>query len=422
MNLNLILIISLLSIIKTEILIIPFEKNEEKKPFNFTEDIIQNLIYTNISIGTPYQKLKSYLSLNKGAFYISDYYLPKQFDINLSSTFNFESNDMNFSSEEDFKKGKLSKDIFQFKNIKGNNIILSNITFIYATNNNKNLKPFPSALGFMLKTVPSKQKYNFLYQLKENKIISSYTFTIKFKNENYGEIIIGDYPHIYNNNFILGDFQYTKILDFDNFFQWKFQIETIFNNEEIIENKVDIIISLNYGICIGGDNYLNIINNTFFKEYIENGICEYKLSNNTLIYFFECNNNVNISKFPKLKFYQKIMNYTFELGYNDLFILKNEKLYFLIGFSRRSTYDWIFGVPFLKQYQLVFDQEREIIGIYTSFNKKKNDYLFKILTVVCLLIIILLTTLLYKLIHKKRKIRANELEDNFEYISEENLI
>ena len=242
MNLNLILIISLLSIIKTEILIIPFEKNEEKKPFNFTEDIIQNLIYTNISIGTPYQKLKSYLSLNKGAFYISDYYLPKQFDINLSSTFNFESNDMNFSSEEDFKKGKLSKDIFQFKNIKGNNIILSNITFIYATNNNKNLKPFPSALGFMLKTVPSKQKYNFLYQLKENKIISSYTFTIKFKNENYGEIIIGDYPHIYNNNFILGDFQYTKILDFDNFFQWKFQIETIFNNEEIIENKVDIII------------------------------------------------------------------------------------------------------------------------------------------------------------------------------------
>ena len=422
MNLNLILIISLLSIIKTEILIIPFEKNEEKKPFNFTEDIIQNLIYTNISIGTPYQKLKSYLSLNKGAFYISDYYLPKQFDINLSSTFNFESNDMNFSSEEDFKKGKLSKDIFQFKNIKGNNIILSNITFIYATNNNKNLKPFPSALGFMLKTVPSKQKYNFLYQLKENKIISSYTFTIKFKNENYGEIIIGDYPHIYNNNFILGDFQYTKILDFDNFFQWKFQIETIFNNEEIIENKVDIIISLNYGICIGGDNYLNIINNTFFKEYIENGICEYKLSNNTLIYFFECNNNVNISKFPKLKFYQKIMNYTFELGYNDLFILKNEKLYFLIGFSRRSTYDWIFGVPFLKQYQLVFDQEREIIGIYTSFNKKKNDYLFKILTVVCLLIIILLTTLLYKLIHKKRKIRANELEENFEYISEENLI
>ena len=42
---------------------------------------------------------------------------------------------------------------------------------------------------------------------------------------------------------------------------------------------------------------------------------------------------------------------------------------FKIGFSRRSTYDWIFGVPFLKQYQLVFDQEREIIGIYTSFNK-----------------------------------------------------
>ena len=31
MNLNLILILSLLNIIKTEILIIPFEKNEKKK-------------------------------------------------------------------------------------------------------------------------------------------------------------------------------------------------------------------------------------------------------------------------------------------------------------------------------------------------------------------------------------------------------
>ena len=421
MSLNLILITSLLSILKTEILIIPFEKNEEKKPFNFTKDIIENLMYTNISVGTPYQKIKSYITLNKGAFYISDYYIPKQFDINLSSTFNFESNDMNFSSDEEFIKGKLSKDILQFLNIKGKNIILSNITFIYATNCNNNLKPFPSGLGFMLKTVPSKQKYNFLYQLKEKNIISSYTFTIKFKNENSGQIIIGDYPHIYNNNFILRDFQYTKILDFDNFFQWKFQIEKVFNNEEVIENKVKVIISLNYGICIGGNTYLKIINSTFFKEYIEKGICEYKLSDNNLIYFFECNSNIEISKFPKLKFYQKIMNYTFELDYNDLFILKDEKLYFLIGFRKRSSYDWVLGVPFLKKFQLVFDQEREIIGIYTNFNKKKNDYFFKILTVCCLLIIVFLISLLYKIIHKKRKIRANELEENFEYISEENL-
>ena len=416
MNLNLILILSLLNIIKTEILIIPFEKNEKKKPFNFTEDIIQNLIYTNITIGTPYQKIKSYISLNKGAFYISDYYIPKQFNINLSETFNFQSNDINFY-DEDFTKGKLSKDILQFKNIKGNNLIISNISFIYATNYNNFLDQFPSGLGFMLKTISTKINYNFLYQLKENNLISSYTFTIKFQNEKYGEIIIGDYPHIYNNNYILSNFAYTKISDFDKFFQWKFQIEKIYNNEEIIENKVDFIISINYGICIGGENYLKIINNTFFKEYVEKGICEYKLSDNNIIYYFECNNNVNINKFPKLKFYQKIMNYTFELDYNDLFILKDNKLYFLIGFNKRSSYDWTFGIPFLKKYQLIFDQEREIIGIY-NLNEMKNDYLFKILTIICLVIIIFLVSLLYKIIHKTRKIRANELEENFEYISE----
>jgi hypothetical protein len=241
---------------------------KKKKPFNFTEDIIQNLIYTNITIGTPYQKIKSYISLNKGAFYISDYYIPKQFNINLSEIFNFQSNDINFY-DEDFTKGKLSKDILQFKNIKGNNLIISNISFIYATNYNNFLDQFPSGLGFMLKTISTKINYNFLYQLKENNLISSYTFTIKFQNEKYGEIIIGDYPHIYNNNYILSNFAYTKISDFDNFFQWKFQIEKIYNNEEIIENKVDFIISINYGICIGGENYLKIINNTFFKEYVE---------------------------------------------------------------------------------------------------------------------------------------------------------
>ena len=111
------------------------------------------------------------------------------------------------------------------------------------------------------------------------------------------------------------------------------------------------------------------------------------------------------------------MNYTFELDYNDLFILKDNKLYFLIGFNKRSSYDWTFGIPFLKKYQLIFDQEREIIGIY-NLNEMKNDYLFKILTIICLVIIIFLVSLLYKIIHKTRKIRANELEENFEYISE----
>ena len=61
----------------------------------------------------------------------------------------------------------------------------------------------------MLITLEKKKKYNFLYQLKENNIISSYTFTIKFYKENYGEIIIGDYPHNYNDNFFSGDFKYT---------------------------------------------------------------------------------------------------------------------------------------------------------------------------------------------------------------------
>ena len=139
--------------------------------------------------------------------------------------------------------------------------------------------------------------------------------------------------------------------------------------------------------------------------------------------YYECNDNINILNFPKLKFYDKIMNYTFEFDYNDLFLKKDNKLYFLITFRTKDFRDnWIFGVIFLKKYQIIFDQEREIIGLYINSRKEKKNDLFKILTIICLFIIVILVGILIKTINKKRKVRANELEENFEYISERKLI
>ncbi len=424
MNLDFFIFILLINIRKLEILVIKFEKILDEKPFNFSKNKIENLIYTNILIGTPMQKIKSFISLNKGTFYISDSYIPKEFNKNLSSTFKFESlSNIEFNLEEDFNSGLLSKDIIQCKNVKGENVKITNLTFIYATKYKNNSNLFPSGLGLMLKTLEKKKKYNFLYQLKENNIISSYTFTIKFYKENYGEIIIGDYPHKYNDNFFSGDFKYTKSLEFDHFFQWKFEIDQIINNDVIIQNKIPIIISINYGTFVGNSKYLEEINHIFFNDYINKKLCEFKLSHNELMNYYECNDNINILDFPKLKFYDKIMNYTFEFDYNDLFLKKDNKLYFLITFRTKDFRDnWIFGVIFLKKYQIIFDQEREIIGLYINSTKEKKNDLFKILTIICLFIIVILVGILIKTINKKRKIRANELEENFEYISERKLI
>ena len=66
-------------------------------------------------------------------------------------------------------------------------------------------------------------------------------------------------------------------------------------------------------------------------------------------------------------------------------------------------------------------KEKSLVYILILEKKKKND-LFKILTIICLFIIVILVGILIKTINKKRKIRANELEENFEYISERKLI
>ena len=65
---------------------------------------------------------------------------------------------------------------------------------------------------------------------------------------------------------------------------------------------------------------------------------------------------------------------------------------------------------------MVFDQDREIIGFYTSINDKKFFGFFQILSLFFLFIIIILSFLYFRLLFKKtKKIRANELDENFDY-------
>ncbi len=60
-----------------------------------------------------------------------------------------------------------------------------------------------------------------------------------------------------------------------------------------------------------------------------------------------------------------------------------------------------------------------MIGFYTKIKDKSSlnikDYLTVIVFIIMIVIIILLTYFLIKSHRNKRKIRANELEDNYEY-------
>ena len=119
------------------------------------------------------------------------------------------------------------------------------------------------------------------------------------------------------------------------------------------------------------------------------------------------------------------MNYIFELNYKDLFTKKEDGwVYFLVVFD--LTHDGIkFGKPFLKKYTFTVDNDKNTISFYELEKEVKKSNLLVISLFIILIIFIIIISLLliygYKLLNKKTKVkkRANELEDNYEYMSQE---
>ena len=98
-----------------------------------------------------------------------------------------------------------------------------------------------------------------------------------------------------------------------------------------------------------------------------------------------------------------------------------------IGYS--ST-EWKLGRVFLKKYQIIFDDDNGLIGFYRSVNnieEEKKSGMSTALKIVILVFVscvfLFLSFLIYKKINSlsKRKKFANELEDDFMYISKNNV-
>ena len=145
------------------------------------------------------------------------------------------------------------------------------------------------------------------------------------------------------------------------------------------------------------------------------------------IYFY-CEENVDITKFENIYLTTKNKEMNFVLDYNDLFLKIDNYYYFLILFNEDIN-DWILGHIFLNKYTIVFNPEKKTIGWYYDSNiddnldiKKNNNaiVIFIILSVILLLVIIGLLVYIFYYRPKYRKIRPNELEENFDYSPKDN--
>jgi len=269
---------------------------------------------------------------------------------------------------------------------------------------------------------------NFISQMKKKKKINSYTFSIKYNSnsDDSGEIIIGDLPHEYapetysSQNYFFDHVSITK----EPPFNWHFKYKKLLYENSQIDSGNSVKFSIDFGFIKGNHNLQNFLENNFFNE----NNCYKNEIKNYFIYY--CKEDA-IKNFKPIifelesKYCPTNMKAKFEFTYKDLFIKgDNNFYYFQIIFPSSFVNSWVFGKPLFKKYQMVFDQDRKTYGFYLKLNQNENNNLnnsLKIswsLVVILVIISLILVYFLMRLISKlPRRLKANELEDNFTYES-----
>ena len=144
-----------------------------------------------------------------------------------------------------------------------------------------------------------------------------------------------------------------------------------------------------------------------------------------------------MASFPDICFEHADFEIAFNLTYKDLFMVdkKNKKYIFLI-IQKNYFAGWKLGSVFLRKFQLIFDQDAKTIGYYKKVDNPYDDvdslkglngaktlktvFIFILIIILSFLLVILGMIVQRKFFNKNRKLRANELEENFSYESKNN--
>ena len=391
----------------------------------FFNELLLNKLVINTNLGTPNQILPLKIKLKYSTLTITSTLskynnLTKKFNPKNSTSYSNISKIERFGYDE-FINGIKSLEKFEFEK----NKFLDDFKFILVTETYYDVS---GVFGLKLDYDRNLENFSLLKQFKERNLISNLIFFFDFEKTNNsplkynGNLIIGIYTHEY----------YPTIYKKENYFEMSaspnfsplnefFEIKylEIYYGEKNYDFSEQIITEIDFS-----KNY--ILGTTKFKKYILEEFSKlYEGKCNTItskaIDYILCDKDINLNKLNNLYLYNANNNYTFVLAPSDLFTSYDNKLYYLIYFKNLETVStWSLGLVFIRKYNLVFDQEKKIIGCYN--NKEVNfdiNLLLKIsLILTCVIIIILIILLMYyRKFLNKRKIRANELENDVDYIS-----
>ena len=419
-------------------IIIPFTSEMSKiennlSPKDIMNKLILNDLYTNIDIGTPPQNLNFTLNFHSYQTYILNYNSSRkfiQYNKNISSTYISLNDKSIFFQGNDFQSAFNSSDKISInKYLKDYNL---NFLLIKKENEDTNIN-FSGSFGLSVVDCgePLSLDSGLLYNLKKNNLIDNYIFTLIFNKDNFfeGKVIVG--KNIYDK-YIDDYFHYSHcIIDYNyNFFFWGWNNFKV-NYKDNSFNIYHAYFKPNSGVIICSLNIQKILKNDFFDNKISEKKC---FEENSTYHFFYCDNDVDIN-IQSFKFLNNKDNITFQINKEDLIYNYNHKKYFLMVFDKNLKSDTIYlGIPFLKKYDIIFDQDKRHSGFYNfkidfkeDEKEEKNDkkiipeqfkvnYLWKkISLIIMFLIILLFIYILFYLYRDIRRKQAKKIIAGFEY-------
>ena len=447
---NIILLNSIL-IFKINCIIIPLKTvNNPDKSIDYIESLLHNQLYAEINLGTPEQLIYLSITTETETFSIESKTINDKFYSHIASSTHIDSNRKLSFYHERYKTGYIYKDTFYFNKFgEDKKETYRNISFDYILE---------------LSEVYTKDEKKFYIDNNQNEIsgiiglqiLKSYSSSSSFINSlsNIGAINRSIWSLIYNPNYdnnlylIIGENPYkdyenlnpnafksaSAYLEGTNSF-WYFLFSDIKTGDEKLNKERSAEYAPQMGVIIGTDEYRDYINENYFSGLIKENKCNKKnvtLSKKTYLYY-ECNSDINIDNFEPIIFTHQEFSYNFTLDKNDLFVDYNNKKYFLCVFLENdsgSTYysvkRWVFGIPFVKKYNFVFDHNsRKILFYQINFEDitrkgKVSAFVWIIIVLLGIIAALAVIYLLFKIIFRPKKIQANELEDSFNYNSQKN--
>ena len=423
-------------------------------------------LYTIIEIGTPIQKIPLFINSEGFQFEITSitnkkYNITNQYKLtyNLTSIFKKyeffnENKSSTFKTEGCVKDNNMLSDhledcfsndiVFLYNDINmENKIDYKNFYFNMVTNKEENIT---GVLGLGLFDKSKNLDKSLMKLLKEKKIINNYNWYFSFNswNDTNGKLIIGslpheDFPNMYSEKDLL--YSYMPLDYFSTFKIYKIEFDNIYTSPNNSSFNIKIFarnahLAFDTNIIIGPSEFEEELNSKFLQEFIMKGKCfkdkfKQALHYYTDLNFYYCDISLKGTLYeilPSIKFFSKDFNYTFELTKDELFKIEGNYIYIQVLFNYIRQTSWIIGRSLTLKYPFVFNSDNNKIGFYRGLRKpisndsdSKNNNLKIIILVVAIVVFSFLLVFLGIFIGKKlygihRKKRANELNENYEYI------